>query len=344
MEKPRQRYYSVIPPYMLRRIIEKGSEHQRQYARHTLSHVHSLMGHNPVAARYPSAAAAGVVERAIYDAQNATTLPGKRVRKEGQAAGADVAVNEAYDYLGVTYDFYWRVFQRNSLDAKGLPLVGTVHYGTDYQNAFWNGEQMIFGDGDGEIFNRFTIAIDVVAHELTHGVTESEANLIYFEQAGALNESLSDVFGSLVKQFHLGQTAEQADWIIGAGLLAAAIKGKGLRSMAMPGSAYDDPVLGKDPQPADMSAFVRTREDNGGVHLNSGIPNRAFYLAARALGGHAWEQAGAIWYNALCDDNLRQNADFAAFARLTVKHAGERFTDKEANAVEHAWREVGVLS
>ncbi|WP_413727861.1 M4 family metallopeptidase [Sodalis sp. RH19] len=344
MENLYRRHLSVIPPYILRRIIEKGSEHQRQYARHTLNHVYSLMGQNPVAARYQPTAQAGTVERAIYDAHNTTNLPGKAVRREGQAAGNDVAVNEAYDYLGVTYDFYWQVFQRNSLDAKGLPLTGTVHYGTDYQNAFWNGEQMIFGDGDGEIFNRFTIAIDVVAHELTHGVTESEANLIYFEQAGALNESLSDVFGSLVKQYHLGQTAKQADWIIGAGLLAATIKGKGLRSMAKPGSAYDDPVLGKDPQPADMAGFVHTREDNGGVHLNSGIPNRAFYLAAIALGGHAWEKAGAIWYATLCDSQLKQNADFAAFARLTVKHAGERFAAKEAKAVEQAWREVGVLS
>lgn len=339
-----QRNKSVIPPYILRRIIEKGSEHQRQYARHTLNHVHSLMGHNPQAARYQPAVQAGTVKRTVFDAQNTMNLPGNPVRLEGQAAGTDVAVNEAFDYLGVTYDFFWQVYQRNSVDAKGLPLNGSVHYGTDYQNAFWNGEQMVFGDGDGEIFNRFTLAIDVVAHELTHGVTESEANLIYFEQAGALNESLSDVFGSLVKQFHLGHTAEQADWIIGAGLLAATIKGKGLRSMSMPGTAYDDPILGKDPQPADMAGFVRTREDNGGVHLNSGIPNRAFYLAAMALGGHAWEKAGAIWYATLCDSHLKQNADFAAFARLTVKHAGERFAAVAATAVESAWREVGVLS
>ncbi|SQI22331.1 Extracellular minor metalloprotease precursor [Salmonella enterica subsp. arizonae] len=135
---------------------------------------------------------------------------------------------------------------------------------------------MVFGDGDGEIFNRFTSSIDVVAHELTHGVTETEAGLIYFGQSGALNESLSDVFGSLVKQFHLQQTAGQADWIIGEGLLAKGINGKGLRSMAAPGTAYDDPLLGKDPQPAHMQNFIKTREDNGGVHLNSGIPNRAF--------------------------------------------------------------------
>ncbi len=130
----------------------------------------------------------------------------------------------------------------------------------------------------------------MVGHELAHGVTESEAGLIYYQQSGALNESLSDVFGSLVKQFHLQQTADKADWLIGAGLLAEGIKGQGLRSMSAPGTAYDDPLLGKDPQPASMKDYIQTKEDNGGVHLNSGIPNRAFYLAATALGGFAWRK------------------------------------------------------
>lgn len=209
------RFASVIPPYLLKRIMEKGSEHQRLFAHHTLTHVHNLMGRNPSVAHYSNAQAPGKIKRTIYDIHNSINLPGIKVRQEGQPTGKDVAVNEAYDYLGITYDFYWRVFQRNSLDARGLPLVGTVHYGSAYENAFWNGEQRVFGDGDGEIFNRFTIALDVVAHELTHGVTEHEANLIYFEQARSLIESLSDVFGSLVKQYHLRQTARQADWLIG---------------------------------------------------------------------------------------------------------------------------------
>ncbi len=266
------------------------------------------------------------------------------MRQEGQPALSDVAVDEAYDYLGATFTFFNEVFGRNSIDGQGLPLAGTVHYGQDYQNAFWNGEQMVFGDGDGEIFNRFTIALDVIAHELVHGVTESEAGLVYFNQSGALNESVSDVFGILVKQYKLKQTAAEADWIIGAGLLTKKIKGKGLRSMAEPGTAYDDPTLGKDPQPGHMRDYIETREDNGGVHLNSGIPNRAFYLAALALGGHAWEKAGPIWYDTLCDSRLANDADFAAFARLTVSNAGRRFgaESAEVRAVEEAWAGVGV--
>ncbi len=276
----------------------------------------------------PKTTQAGKIEREIYDAKNQETLPGTLVRKEGQSSNGDVAADEAGNYLGVTHDFFWQIYKRNSLDNHGLKLAGTVHYGEKYQNAFWNGQQMVFGDGDGEIFNRFTIAIDVVAHELSHGVTETEAGLIYFEQAGALNESMSDVFGSLVKQFSLKQTADKADWIIGEGLLAKGINGKGLRSMSHPGTAYDDPMLGKDPQPGHMKDYIKTREDNGGVHLNSGIPNRAFYLAAKALGGYAWERAGQAWYDTLCDKDLHQDADFKAFAQLTVQHGKSASTPR----------------
>ncbi|WP_437613499.1 M4 family metallopeptidase [Erwinia sp. V71] len=335
---------AVIPPYILRNIIDHGSEQQQNFARHTLSHVQTLMAENWQKSVAPQKARAGHVDREIYDAQHKQSLPGMLVRSEDGPATHDIAATEAWEYLGVTYAFFWQVFQRNSLDNQGLSLLGTVHYGKEYQNAFWNGQQMVFGDGDGEIFNRFTIAIDVVAHELAHGVTESEAGLIYFQQAGALNESLSDVFGAMVKQFHLQQSADQADWIIGEGLLAAGISGTGLRSMSEPGSAYNDPMLGKDPQPAHMREYVETREDNGGVHINSGIPNRAFYLAAKALGGHAWERAGHAWYDALCDKTLPQDADFATFAQFTVRHAQQRFDQTVSKAIEKAWQQVGVLS
>lgn len=335
--------FSVIPPYILSKIIAHGSGHQQEEARRTLTHVQHLMAepwHKPTGVK---TAVGGQVEREIYDAQNEQTLPGKLIRQEGQSSNGDIAAEEAWNYLGTTYDFFWQVYKRNSLDNQGLKLPGTIHYGKNYQNAFWNGQQMVFGDGDGEIFNRFTIAIDVVAHELAHGVTENEAGLIYFEQAGALNESLSDVFGSLVKQFSKKQSADQADWIIGEGLLAEGIKGRGLRSMSEPGTAYDDPMLGKDPQPAHMNDYIQTRDDNGGVHLNSGIPNRAFYLAAKALGGYAWELAGQAWYDTLCDKELPQDADFKTFAQFTVKHSEKRFNRSVGSAIENAWKEVGIL-
>ena len=203
---------------------------------------------------------------------------------------------------------------------------------------------MVFGDGDNQIFTGFTGCLDVIGHELTHGVTGSEANLNYQGQSGALNESISDVFGSLVKQKKLNQTADQADWLIGEGLLAKGIHGVALRSMKAPGTAYDDPMLGKDPQPADMTHYLQTTQDNGGVHINSGIPNRAFYLVAAALGGNAWERAGQIWYDTLLDPRLKQSANFAAFANLTALNAAHRYgsTSNERKAVLDAWHKVGV--
>jgi Zn-dependent metalloprotease len=151
------------------------------------------------------------------------------------------------------------------------------------------------------------------------------------------------VFGVLIKQHVLGQTADEADWLIGADLLTPRIKGIGLRSMAHPGTAYDDPLLGKDPQPDHMRKFVITQEDNGGVHINSGIPNRAFYLAANAFGGFAWEKTGRIWYDTLCDQGLNKEASFSDFAALTIEHARQRFGTDEADVVRHAWAETGVV-
>jgi Zn-dependent metalloprotease len=282
------------------------------------------------------------MQRSIYTAGETEELPGKLVRAEGQESVSDPMVNEAYEGLGATFQFYLDVFDRNSIDGQGLHLDATVHYGQDYDNAFWNGQQMVFGDGDGTAFNRFTVSLDVIGHELTHGVTGSEVNLTYLNQSGALNESVSDVFGSLVKQYALKETAKGADWLIGEGLLKAS--GQALRSMKAPGTAYDNDMLGKDPQPAHMRDYVRTAQDSGGVHINSGIPNKAFYLVASALGGHAWEAPGQIWYDTIRDKSLPASASFVTFASHTVLNASKRYGSQshERKAVAAAWNEVGV--
>jgi Zn-dependent metalloprotease len=183
----------------------------------------------------------------------------------------------------------------------------------------------------------------VIGHELTHGVTQYEAGLVYWEQPGALNESMSDVFGSLVKQYQRQETADQANWIIGEGLFTANVNGVGIRSMKAPGTAYNDPVLGKDPQPAHMNNYVKTVEDNGGVHINSGIPNHAFYIAALEMGGYAWEKAGQIWYKTLAE-KLTDRATFQQAADLTFEAAAELYGagSKEQNAVKKGWAEVGI--
>jgi Zn-dependent metalloprotease len=288
------------------------------------------------------AAAAMVKARTIYDAGGTEDLPGKAVRREGARAGKDVAVNEAYDGLGATFDFYAAAYDRNSIDDEGMPLDATVHFGDRYDNAFWNGQQMVFGDGDGDLFNRFTASLDVIGHELTHGVTADEAGLVYTNEPGALNESISDVFGSLVKQYARKQTAAQADWLIGEGLFTKRVHGVALRSMKAPGTAFDDPVLGKDDQPDSMKGYVHTTADNGGVHTNSGIPNHAFYLAATNLGGYAWETAGRVWYETLRDKRLRKTATFRQFAQRTAQNADQYVGASARKAVTAAWAEVGI--
>lgn len=348
----RHSIFCFMPPHVFDQIARNGNAEQRGWALDALQMDHTMRNTRSFGLQAPAPAPmmtmadpeAGTPQRTIYSVGNTMNLPGTLQRSEGQAATDDIAVNEAYDGLGATYDFYWQIFSRNSIDDQGLPLKAIVHFGQRFNNAFWDGAEMIFGDGDGHFFGRYTVSVDVIGHELTHGVTEKEANLVYMNQSGALNESVSDVFGVLIKQYALKQTAEQADWLIGAGLLTPQVQGVALRSMRAPGTAYDDPMLGKDPQPADFKNYIRTMQDNGGVHLNSGIPNRAFYLAATAIGGYAWERAGRIWYDTLQDRRLKPNASFAAFARLTVANAAMRYgvQSTEAAAVHDAWNTVGV--
>jgi len=338
---------------MLEEIANKGTDSQKELAINTLKASEQMRGQRLALANFSGAvskfSAVGGKERIIYDAKNGTTLPGTPVRKEGDAPSADVTVNEAYDGSGATYDLYKDVFNRNSIDANGMRLDSTVHYKKGYDNAFWDGQQMVYGDGDEDqpeadrLFNRFTIAIDIIGHELTHGVTQFEAKLVYSNQSGALNESMSDVFGSLVKQRILNQTVHEADWIIGAGLLTPNVNGVGIRSMSAPGTAYSDPVLGKDPQPAHMKDYVNTVSDNGGVHINSGIPNHAFYLTAMELGGHAWGKAGQIWYVTL-RDKLGSNSSFQDCAGLTYQVAADLYGQGsvEQTAVKNGWAGVGI--
>jgi Zinc metalloprotease (elastase) len=347
-------YNCIVPPHILRAMAESKDKQVRDAALRTMMASSRIRGQREIVGRVRAAMLApapGKKSRSIHDAQhqflNDFDLPGKLVREEGQPASQDRAVNEAYDGLGATYDFYSKTVGRNSIDDRGSRLVATVHFDQDFNNAFWNGRQMVFGDGDGTIFVGFTRSLDVIGHELTHGVTEFTAGLEYHKQSGALNESFSDVFGSLVKQFALKQNVDQADWLIGSEILAPGVNGVALRSMKDPGSAFDDDRLGgKDPQPKHMSGFLNLpdNEDNdfGGVHINSGIPNFAFYLVARELGGNAWEQAGLIWYRSLLQ--LFEKAQFQDCANITTQVAGTLFgTDsKQQKAVKSAWSKVGI--
>ncbi|RYB92790.1 M4 family peptidase [Nocardioides glacieisoli] len=273
----------------------------------------------------------------VHDADSTTSLPGTPARSAGDPETGDVAVDEAATGIEASLAMFAEVLLRDSHDDAGAPVSLTVHYGSRYNNAFWDGTQLVFGDGDGRVFERFTKPVDVLAHEFSHAVVEYTAGLVYQGQSGALNESVCDVFASCLKQRLLDQDAAAGDWLIGEGIFMPSITARALRDMAAPGTAYDDPEVGADPQVGHMDDYIETSDDNGGVHLNSGIPNKAFQLAAVAIGGTAIEGAGRVWYDALVGGDVPEDADFATFAAATVAAAGQH-----ADAVREAWAQVGV--
>jgi len=342
----------IVPPYLLEKIADSHPDPRAvDRGRRTLEIDAELRTRRATATGAPAAgtdgsSASGASTRkpfSVYTAHNGSTLPGDLVRAAGAPATGDAATDEAYAGVEASLAMYLEVYGRSSYDDKGAPVLATVHYEQDYDNAFWDGTQLVFGDGDGTVFGRFTKPVDVLGHELTHAVTQFTANLTYNGQSGALNESISDVFGSCLKQRLLGESADQADWLIGEGIFMPSVQGEALRSMKAPGTAWRF-----DDQPATMDRYRDLpdnndpRNDNGGVHINSGIPNHAFYLAAVGLGGNSWDKAGHIWYATLTGGELRTSATFAEFAAVTVSTAARLYGSAEQQAVTDAWTQVGV--
>jgi Zn-dependent metalloprotease len=328
--------FSAIPPYLLNEIARRSGNSNFALAARDAEQMQS---HGSVfRPRSPSVDAHGA--REVYDAKTRTSLPGEKARFEGENPTGNEDVDKAYDYTGFVRDFYLKEYNRNSIDGQGMKFVSTVNYGVNYENAFWNGSQMTYGKPGADSPFKSFILLDVAAHEITHGVTEKEANETYYGQSGALNESNSDIFGELIKQYAKHQTAEQADWLVGDGIWKDGIKGKAIRDMLNPGTAYDDPKIGKDPQPADMAHYVKTYGDNGGVHYNSSIPSKAFALFAKAVGGYAWEDPGHIWYAAR--KAAGPDPSFASFAYQTIEAAKALGHGDEVAKLQKSWETVGV--
>jgi Zn-dependent metalloprotease len=336
----------IIPPYLLDKLMESGDSEARQVAMDTLLTTARLRGEREVRPSL-AGAAPGNGRRTIFDCRHSRNLPlAVLARSEEGPDSADQSVNQAFKGLGITRKFFKEVLQRNSLDDRGMRLDAYVHYGRRFNNAFWDGRGMVFGDGDGRIFGDMAGSQSVITHELAHGLTDFTAGLEYRNQSGALNESMSDVFGAIVTQWSLGQTAETADWLIGAEIFTPGIEADALRSMKAPGTAFDNPLFGRDIQPDHMSGFVNMPDtpagDHGAVHINSGIPNKAFYLTATNIGGNAWEAPGLIWYESLKASTVQ--TQFQDFADTTYQKAGELFGagSDEQLAVLAAWGEVGI--
>lgn len=288
----------------------------------------------------------GAPKVATYDAKN-SEFPkgglGTLVRKDAQGATGDAAVDAAHGNALLVHEFFASVLGRDSIDGRGMQLTSVVHYGSNFNNAYWDGSKMTYGDGDGKLFKPLSMALDVVAHEMAHGVTEHTAGLAYRNQSGALNESWSDVFGELVEQwaenrsgFGTPDAAKAADWLIGEDVFTPGTAGDALRSMKAPGTGYKG-----DPQPGHMKDYKKMSSDNGGVHVNSGIPNKAAYEAGVRIGG---EKLARIWYSALTE-YLRPNSTFSDAANATLTAATRLYgTGAEAQAIADAWQAVGIVA
>lgn len=340
---------SIIPPHIFNHLSQSSDTKLQMTGLRGLqitARLHAQRSHQSMASVRASDTP-GVLTRRVFSALNHEVLPGTLVRSEGDAATGDTPADEAYDGAGAVWHFYKDVFDRDSIDDHGLRLDSTVHYGSAYDNAFWNGSQMIYGDGDGYLMHDFTGALDVIGHEMTHGVTQNESALVYQGESGALNEHLSDVFGILVKQRSLGLSAAASDWLIGVGILIPpdpmprGAVCRGLRDMLHPGTAYSGLAIGDDPQPATYADRYVGSADNGGVHINSGIANKAFATYAIAVGGDAWETPGRVWYETATDAALPSTSTFAQFKGVTLRVA-RKIAPSTVSALEQAWSSVGV--
>lgn len=267
-----------------------------------------------------------------YTAANRTSLPGTTVSSTSTTFN-DPASVDAHAYAARVYDFFKSNFGRNSIDGRGMAIRSTTHYSTNYNNAFWNGSQMVYGDGDGTTFTAFSGDLDVIGHELTHGVTENTANLEYYGQSGALNEAISDMFGN---------TIESKNWMIGDAIYTPRVSGDALRYM-------DNPERGD--QPSRMDDFVNTSADNGGVHTNSGIPNKSFYLLAQggtfdgvSVTGIGRSQAIQIVYRAL-NYYLTSTSDFSDYRSAMIQASTDLYgaSSAQTTAVKNSLSAVGIL-
>ncbi|WP_020063065.1 M4 family metallopeptidase [Bacillus sp. 123MFChir2] len=274
-----------------------------------------------------------------YDAKNRTTLPGTLWADTDNIFNAtrDAAAVDAHYYAGVTYDYYKKTFSRNSYNDAGAPLKSTVHYGRSYNNAFWNGSQMVYGDGDGYTFIPLSGGIDVIGHELTHAVTEYSSNLIYQNESGALNEAISDIFGTLVEYYD----NRNPDWEVGEDIYTPGTAGDALRSMSDP-TKYGDPDH--------YSKRYTGTSDNGGVHTNSGIINKAAYLLANGgthygvtVNGIGKDKVGAIYYRANTV-YLTESTTFSQARAALVQATADLYgaNSAEVTAVKQSYDAVGV--
>ena len=275
----------IIPPDVLERLsrdrkIPLAARHAAARTAKVSTEIRKLRDQATKITRVAGAAGAPRVlastpKVTVYDCKQSQTLPGLPVANPGSATDA-TAKRTFVETTGVAA-FYRKAFGRNSIDDAGMTLMSSIHYGVKFNNAMWNGTQMLYGDGDAQLFVDFTRGNDVIGHELTHGVTQHSLQLAYAGDAGGLNESMSDCFGSMFRQWEANQDVKKADWLIGSDILGPASKAKGytcLRDMANPANKK-----ALAPQPTKYSQLTPGLDP----HYTSGPPNLALATATASL-------------------------------------------------------------
>lgn len=329
-------YCTIVPPHILEELAKRGNTNCKK----TLNDTHRILQKRNTVLNnlLTQEKAKGTGDRYIYDSLNQYKQRVELVRKENETEVEDAIVNEVYEMSGFVRDYFKTTFDLNSIDDDGMDIVSNIRYGKNYNNAFWDGDEMTYGEGDGIEFKDFNKAIDVIAHELMHGVTQFLANLEYKAQPGALNEHFSDVFGTIVKQKYFKQDVTCADWLIGDLIVTDKFPGKAIRSMKAPGTASDF-----DNQPDHMDNYYSGSADNQGVHINSGIPNKAFYLTALEIG---IDDCALIWFETL--KVLWRTSNFNDMLENLLKVSKKLSNDgkvdeKSSEVITNSFFEVGLV-
>lgn len=286
------------------------------------------------------------LNRKVYTAANGTSLPGTLKMTETNNTSTDTAMQAAFDNTGTTYNFYKSVLGRDSYNGNGATLISTVHYSKNYDNAYWDGTQMVYGDGDGTQMTSLSKSLDVTAHELTHAVTEYSANLAYQNEPGALNEAMSDIMGASTESWSRNNAVDSKTWMLGEDIWTPGVSGDALRYM-------DDPAKDGESKDYYPTRYTGT-QDYGGVHINSGIANLAFKLLVTGgthprnkttvqVTGIGIAKAREIFYRALTQ-YMTSNTNFAGARAATKQAATDLYGATVALSVEQAWAAVGVGS
>ncbi len=273
----------------------------------------------------------------VYDCRHTQTLPGAPVSAPNNSK--DKTAKRAFTETTSVAEFYKKVFNRNSIDNAGMTMMSSIHYGRNFNNAMWTGSQMLYGDGDSKTFIDFTNGNDVIGHELTHGVTQHSLQLAYQGDAGGLNESISDCFGSMFRQWQANEDADSADWLIGADIMGPEAKKRGFKSLRNMANPADSKCLA--PQPTLYSQVTPGMDP----HYSSGPPNLAFSFACKTEGGKSWERVGQVWYAVLTQSGPHPSMKMADFANRTRQVAQQMFGSDNPSvgaAIDAGWKKIGL--